>query len=1078
MRKFFTLSALILAFACGLASAQDRQISGKVISSQDNLGIPGVTVIVVGSSLGASTDIDGNYTLSIPPSAKMLRFSGIGMKTKEVPVGASNVIDLVMDPDVMKLDEVVVTAVGIKREKRSLGYATKQVSSEELNAGNQSSFISALSGKVNGANITSSTGAPGGSTRITLRGQSSIGQDNNALIVIDGVPVNNANNRNRDGTGVTDDLNNAVDYGNRGADINPDDIESISVLEGPAAAALYGSAASNGAVMITTKKGYKTTGGPGKMSIAFSTGVSFATPLKTPTFQNQYGQGDLHGDPTDRRENFSWGLPFDGEVRPWGQQIDIDGDGTLDQRVKPYSAVENNVRDFFETGVTYNNQLSFTGGGEKSTFYLSLGAINDAGMIPTTTYNKYNVLANATSEISKTISAAVSIGYTNISSQRAAGGQRDASFYNQIIQTPRDINLTELADLNNPFNNYDDNSQTYGFYGGYTVNPYFSLANYQNFNHVDRVIGNVSVSWTPAKWIKIDERLGADIYSDRREQKHKKYFYKAIDPFWDNGATDQTNPGRYSQDVYNQNNLTNDLIVTLSHKLSDDLNVSLLLGSGVLQNKTERVFGATNEEGGLSLPGYYNLVNSNGQPIMSNSLTQRRVISYYGSLDFQFKQMLFLSITGRNDKSSTLPVDKQSYFYPGASLSWVFSELMSKDQNSFLSFGKIRLSYAKVGKDANPYLLYNTYSHTTIENDFGSTVMPFGTVDGYTVGDLIGNPNITPEFTKTFEAGAELSFLNERLGLDFTYYKANSTDQIVPINIPNSSGGGTFTTNIGEVENKGFEIGIKAVVVSTKDFTWSVNAGYATNDNKVLSLAEGVSFFNIGGTSRTGIVAAVGLPMGQFYAQDLVRDPQGRVVIDSATGSPVITTDAQLLGTYLPDYTANFGTTLTYKNWSFGILFDTKQGGYFSSRTKDLMDFVGTAQETAENGRDPRVWPNSVYQSTADAGGYVANSDITYDPYDYFTGVIPDGQHIVDASYVKLREMHLTYTFPSKWLKRSPFGSASLSFYGNNLAIWTPDENQYSDPEMNSSGSGNAQGFDFTALPSQRNYGFNLKVTF
>lgn len=1072
MRKFITLSALFLLFVCTNLLAQDRQIMGKVTSSQDNLGIPGVTVIVTGTTIGATTDIDGNYKISVPKSAKSLRFSGIGMKTKDVSIGAANTIDIVMDPDVMKLDEVVVTALGIKREKRSLGYTTRQVTSEELNSGGQTNVISALSGKVAGANITSTTGAPGGSSRIVLRGGSSVLGDNQALIVVDGVPINNSNRRAKGGDGTTDDLQYQVDYGNRGADINPEDIESISVLEGQTAAALYGSQASNGVVMITTKKGKRTEGGKGKTDITFSTGVTFATPLKLPTFQNTYGQGDVYNDPDDRRENFSWGREMDGNLKPWGQEIDINGDGFTEQKVKPYSAVEDNVRDFFETGVTYNNNLSFAGGNEKTAFYLSLGAVNSQGIVPTQTYNKYNALINASSQLSSNVTAGISLGYTHINNTPVNGGQRDASVYNQLLQTPRDINITELADLNDPFNSYDDATGTYGFYGAYTVNPYFSMANYKNKNTVDRLVGNVSFGWTPLKWMKIEDRLGADIYGDQREQKYKKYSYLPIDPYYA-PTGDQSYQGKYAQDNYTQNNYNNDLMVTLSNKFGENWNTSLTLGNGILSQQLKNTYAGTNDEGGLSIPDYYDLENSSGRPLVSNGIAQRRMISYYGSLNIDYKNMLFLNLTGRNDKSSTLPEDNNSYFYPSASLSWAFTELMDKSKESFLSFGKIRASYAKVGKDADPYLLTNTFNQTNIDGGFGSTQLPFGDVDGYTVNGNLGNKDITPEFTTSLEFGAELTFLEERLGLDFVWYQANSEDQIIRISVPTASGFDSKTINIGEVQNDGIEVVFKAIPVKTKDFKWDLNVSYAKNNNEVISLAEGVDQVVIGGTTRMAIVAAVGKPYGTFFGQDLAKDPNGNVIVDSSSGLPQVNTNAELFGSYLPDYQMSFGTNFTYKNWRLGMLFDMKQGGQFWSRTKDIMSFVGTSKET-EN-RDEQVWEGSVY--LASDGTYKTNNT-PYAPYDYFTNVIPDGQHLVDASYVKFRELSLSYTFPEKMLAKSPLGSLSLSFYANNLMIWTADENEYGDPEMNSSGSSNVQGFDFSSVPSQRNYGVNLRVTF
>jgi len=366
------------------------------------------------------------------------------------------------------------------------------------------------------------------------------------------------------------------------------------------------------------------------------------------------------------------------------------------------------------------------------------------------------------------------------------------------------------------------------------------------------------------------------------------------------------------------------------------------------------------------------------------------------------------------------------------------------------------------------------FTQTNIDGGFGSTITPFGDVDGYTIDGNLGNVGITPEFTTSTEFGIDLTFLEERIGLDFVWYKSNSTDQIIKISIPTSSGYDSKTINIGEVQNDGVEFLFKAIVVKSQDFRWDVNFSYTKNNNEVISLAEGVDQVVIGGTTRMAVVAAVGHPYGTFFGQDLAKDPEGRVIVDSASGLPQVNTNAELFGSYLPDYQMSFGTRFSFKNWSLGMLFDSKQGGQFWSRTKDIMAFVGTSHET-ENRTEDQAFPNSVY--LASDGAYKENST-PYSPYDYFTAVIPDGRHLVDASYVKFRELSLTYNFPENRLDRSIFGSLSLTFFANNLMIWTAEENEYTDPEMNSSGSSNTQGFDFTPTPSQRNYGFNLRETF
>jgi TonB-linked SusC/RagA family outer membrane protein len=1079
MRKAFTLFVLLFTFLGTQIYAQNRTITGKVISSQDNLGIPGVSVVVAGTTNGTVTDIDGNYTLSIAPETKTLHFSAVGMKAKDVEVGATDKIDVTLDQAALKLDEVVVTANAIVREKRSLGYATTQVNSDELTSGENRNVIGALQGKVSGVNITSLSGAPGSAQRVVIRGGTSLTRNNQALFVIDGVPMDNSNLRPHDPNDpdqVSDDLNNQVDYGSRGNDINPDDIESISVLKGPAAAALYGSRASNGAIMITTKSGKRKVGGKGGMDVTFHSNVTFASPLKLPEFQNEFGQGDLDNIEDDRRENFSWGLPFDGKYRPWGQEINGQ------QRIKPYSAIENNMRDFFDVGTTYNNNVSFSGGTEKSAYYLSVGATNSKGIVPTTTFDKYNIRFNGSSELTNHFSTTFSVNFSSINRSDPAGGQQSSSVYDNLLQNPRDIPIVDGKNLDDPYNSYNDITGTYGYYGAYALNPYFVVNNFKNTNDVDRLIASTSVTYSNWDWLSITDRLGGDIYGDRRYQKWKKYDYAPADEsgLYVTPNNNQTYQGRYSEDVYNFNSFNNDLMLTFKKKITEDISATLLVGQNIRQQKLNNIYSQTNEQGGLILEGYYNLQNSNGTPVSRNTLNETRNIGYYGDLNLAYKSMVFLGLTGRRDKSSTFLENNNTYFYPSVNASFVFSELFKPElTENIWTYGKLRGSYARVGNDAPAYSLSNVYASTNIASGFGSTVFPLRGVPGFSVYDKSGNPDLTPEFTKAAEVGLELGFLKDRLTVDFSYYANKSTDQIFPLTLPSSSGFTSKTVNEGEIKNSGIELALRGIVLNNKSgFKIELFGTYTKNNSKVVSLYGGVDRLLLGGFEGMGIYAQVGKPYGAFEGVDLLKDANGHVIIDTSSGLPSGTPNEVYLGTYQPDYMASLGANMSYKGFTLHFLFDTKQGGKFFSRTKSLMDFLGTAKETTVNGREDYIWPESVHPDAN--GNLVANSDITFHPYDYWTSVLNNipGQHVLDATYVKLREVSFSYDFPNKWLSHSPFGSASLTVFGNNLFIWTPKENQYADPEQNSAGASNTQGFEYSPNVSQRNYGVDLKFTF
>ncbi|HEV7230736.1 MAG TPA: TonB-dependent receptor, partial [Bacteroidia bacterium] len=643
-----------------------------------------------------------------------------------------------------------------------------------------------------------------------------------------------------------------------------------------------------------------------------------------------------------------------------------------------------------------------------------------------------------------------------------------------LIQTPRDIPITEGKDLNNPFNKYDDVTHTYGFYAAYTTNPYFVLENFKNYNNVDRMQGNFSLAFDRYSWISIVERVGGDIYSDRRTQEWKKYNYDPIDPYY--AGNSKVYQGKYSQDNYNLDEITHDLMVTLKKDLNQNWKGSLLLGHNVRQSKLLDTYAQTNAQGGMALPGYYNLSNSNGPPLTTNSLTERRLIGAYAEANVSYKSMVFFGASARNDWSSTLPVQNRSFFYPSINASWVFSELFKeKLKTSTWTYGKIRGSWASVGNDAAPYLTSSIFNVSNFTGNFGGNQFPFGNVIGYSQGYRVGNPDIKPEITTAFELGAEMGFLQDRLGFDFSVYENTSKNQIINVPLSNATGFTSQTLNAGEIQNKGIELLIRATPVLTGKMKWEVYGTYTRNQNTVVSIQPGIDQIVLGGLSTMSVVAAVGKPYGSFYGVDLLKE-NGHVVIDQATGLPLTTPNSVYMGSYQPKFIASLGTKLTYGNFTLNLLFDTKVGGYFYSRTKSLMDFTGTSVETAAGGRGNQIWPNSVYRDAT--GSYQPNTSITYNVEDYYTNKIPDGQMLIDATYVKLRELSLSYTLPGHYLTQTPFGSASIGIFGNNLWIWTPSSNQYADPEMNSSGASNVQGFQFSAQPSQRNYGMRLKVTF
>lgn len=1081
MKKLLLVSLCFLWLGMAQVCAQTRTITGTVIAKEDGSPIPGVNVIIKGSTTGVITGADGKYTISAS-SGSTLVFSYIAYESQQVVVGEKSTIDVALAVNNRLLTEVVVTSNDIKREKRTLGYSAPTVRNQELTQGGNPSVLSSLTGRVAGVNITSTSNTPGGSTRVVLRGGSSIAGNNQALMVVDGIPIDNSSiiaSNSATSTGAPSSLA-AVDFGNRGNDIDPNDVESVTVLKGPAAAALYGSRASNGAIMITTKSGSNRSK---KTEITLNSTNTFSSILKMPDWQNEYGQGYMSGSATsagyvtginDASDNFSWGAPFDGKSAPWGQQID----GVTQS--KPYTALPNNIKDFFTTGFATDNNIGISSGNDKSSFYLALNSLNSNSIFPGNkdTYDKYGVRFNGKTTLANNFTASVNFDYNKIQANVPSGGQNANGVWINLMQTPRDIAINTMGDLTNKFNGYNAATNTYGFYGAFALNPYWILQNFTNLDDVNRVTGAVNLNYKPASWLNIVERVGIDSYSDRRKLLSPKYNFDPADESGSGLWGPVLNNGSYEVDQFNVNEVVHDLMITATHKFTSDLSASLMIGNNIRERSTTTNQTSTNTSGGLVVPGWYNLQNSNGPVnVIVDNISTRRLVGFYADLNLSYKELLFLEGTVRNDRSSTLPTSNYSYFYPSVSGSFVFSELFKNSGiSNILNYGKIRSSYAQVGSDTNPYQLLTTYGKTTVNGSFGNTLFPFGNVAALQVGSTIGNNQLLPEQTSSFEIGTELSFLQSRLTVDFSYYANDSKNQILSIPIPNSTGYGFSVVNAGEIQNKGIELAISGTPIKTSyGLTWDLFGTFTKNNSNVVSLPNGVSQVVLGGFSGMSIVAAKGMPYGEFYSVTNKTDEQGRTIVSQTTGLPIPTTTGQYLGSYNPKYQASLGTSIKYKGFDVNVLFDVKQGGVLYSNTKAITDFVGTSAETG-GPRFGQPFPNSVYLDGA--GKSVVNTNVPYSVYNYYTNVIPDGMNVVDASYVKMRSASISYTLNKAQLKSLPFGALTIGVFGNNLFLWTPKSNAYVDPEVNSSGAGNEQGFDFATNPSVRNYGINLKVSF
>ena len=1045
MKKQLLFIVLFIA-GCFLAQAQ-RTITGTVTNIKDGTVMSGVSVQIKGSNTTTQTDGRGGYTLSAVPANASLLFSFVGFKTLETKTGSGNTLSIQLEEESKQLTEVIVTANAVKREAKSLGYATSTINNADLTKGKDRSVLNSLQGKVAGVQISGSSGGVGSSTRIVFRGGTSITGNNQALIVVDGIPIDNSQ------TDAGDNLNNQVDAGNRGNDINPEDVESVTLLKGPAAAALYGTRAANGALIITTKTGKNLKGK--KSEIIFSSSYNLESILKLPEYQNEFGQGG-QGVP-DSRENFSWGPRFDGKVRPWGQKI---GDS---QRVKPYVGLKNNVKEFFDIGSVLTNNISFAQKNDNNSFFLSYNNVDQKGVMPGTEYKRNSVKLSGTADISDKVYSSATINYIRSNGDLSIQGQGNSP-YDQVLQTARDIPLLELKDYHNKFNDLN------GFYGAYTVNPWYLLGEDSYTSVVDRILGNVQVGYKPLSWIDVSLRVGTDISGDKRRQIESK---RVIDPNSQNFGRNFA--GQYSETSIGIREFTSDLIATGKRKLTKDLSLSVLLGHNIRQRTVDIQFSQINS---LTIPFYYNLANSAQPPLTTNLYNIRRLYGVYSDINLSYKNYLFLGLTGRNDWSSTLPKGKNNFFYPSVNGAFVFSQAFNMPK--FISYGKIRGSAAQVGNDAAPYLLESVFIAGTVTDGQQNSQLnfPLNGVPGFTQGNIIGNPNIKPEITTSYEAGLELGLFKNRLSFEGTFYSNSSKNQIITVPIASSSGFTTQTLNAGLITNKGIELLLRATPVNKRNFSWEITGTFTRNRNKVVELFPGTEQLGLGGFAGGALVAQVGQPYGSFFGSSFLRNENGNIVVDATTGYPIIDPQAKIHGNVQPDFLAGLNNSFSYKGFTLSFLFDARKGGVFFSRTQSLQEFIGSDPRTLYNDRTPFVVPGSV---VLDAGGkYIANTTPVQNAENYWTSVSSPTamEHLIDASFVKLREASLNYRMPSRWFAKTKIQGIVVGLSGRNLWLWTPKENTYSDPEASSFGTGNVQGFEYGTIPSLRNYGVNLRVTF
>lgn len=1091
-----TLSVIV---GWGTLSAQTHVING-VVKDEQGKAVPFVTIQVKGTTIGTVTDTAGKFTLEVDSSAKALVLSYPSMKTQEVPI-VSTYMEITMKADALGLTEVVITAIGIPLQKEALGYSTQVVGSDQLNTTGTGNVLSELNTKVAGLTVINSGGDPGAGTYINLRGVTSLTGNNQPLIIVDGVPLDNSIN-NYDPTdegilasGANGNLTGGVQPTNRGLDLNPSDIASITVLKGPAATALYGIQAASGALIITTKKGSQVKEGIG---VEFNSSLSFSRVNKLPKRQDQWGQGsnDVYAGPTGSGTKvFSWGPPidslyWDGVATPYDPHgsIVMAGDPNAKIPVTPYDPY-----DFFQTGVTSDNNIAFSGGNSKSGYRISMGNLHQTGVIPLSKYNKTTFSVNGQSALTKRLSISGGITYINSASDKVQQGSNISGVMLGLLRTPPTFDNANGA--KNPATDSvsyelpDGTQRDYRGGPGYD-NPYWTVNRNPFHEELNRAFGYGQVDYHLFDWMHITYRIGDDMYLQDDKNAYDIY----SNAFYPSGLVILTD--------YFNSQVNSDFIVNMNHNFGQNFKGNLILG----QNFFDQVNRLRFSEGyNLIVPGFFDMSNATTF-LASEAEGGKRTSAWYGEAQLGYKSMLFLTVTGRDEMSSTLPANHDNFFYPSADLGWVFTEPLKLTTNKIFPYGKLRISWAQVGKDAPEQGLLTYYRSASILDGFTSGItFPFNGLGGYQISNInsvIGNPNLVPEKTNALEFGGDFAFLEDRIGLSITYYSEKTTNEIFTVPFAYSTGFASALLNAGEITNKGWEVSLNATPLKLKNgFRWDIDVNWSTYKSEVVSLAPGVNQLFIAGFTDGGIYALPGQPFGEIYGTDYIKTSDGKDVIDDnpndpGYGMPIPGSKSVPLGSIIPKWIGGVNNTFSFKGINLGVELSVRDGGKIWDGTRGAMAYFGTAAETDNrgqsvtfggdlghldaNGNIVHYDGSGIYTPAHElAGPGTANNVQTqYNQYYWqnigssFGG--PTSIDVVDGSFVRIGQISLGYNLPKKWVGKAHFTFVTITFFANNPFLWTKYPGV--DPETSLAGPANGQGLDYFNNPGTKSYGIRLNV--
>ena len=1030
MKKFIMFFLVIVMSSVELL-AQNVTVSG-IVKEEDGTPLLGVTVVVKGTLTGTVTALNGDYSIEAPKNSTLV-FSFIGMDTKEEIVNGRTTIDVILGTSSQLIDEVVVTAMGIKRSRKALGYAATSMGSDDITSAKLSNPIASLQGKVAGVDVSASAGM-GTTQNVIIRGFSSF-TNNQPLYIIDGVPITNTQNRSN-----KDNLNSQVDFGSGINALDPDNIEDMTILKGAAATALYGSRAANGVVMITTKSGKNS---DGKLKVSYDGSVSFAQVGFLPIEQTMFGSGWSGDMALD--ENGSWGAPFDDTDRVWGNVVDNS------QLLKKYKYLNNRIRDFYDLGVGYKNSVSMSGGTEATTYHLAISQNSLDGVIPTNndSYDRYTAAFNGEHK-SKYFVIGSSINVSSEKNKTVASGQ-GTSLLRSLYEIPTDVSIVDMKDYNNKFYNLDNYFTPYG------INPYYILNENGAEQTKTKVFGKFQIEYKILPKLSATYRFGGDYESSISKTHEAKIEFTEGAP---NAGSSTESQGNYERINRERIQTNHDAFLSFNDRFAENLfSVNVIAGLNLNSRSYDE---AKSKISSIDIPGHYDLSNSLTPSTSTEDGFLHRLVGVYMNADFGYKDYLYLTLTGRNDWSSTLPKDNNSFFYPGAMVSYIITDFLNQQDIStgVFDFAKVRASYGKTANDTEPYYVYDKYVAGYVTNPGYPSVddlkFPLGGINSYTTSTTLGNLALKPEMTTEYEFGLEFSLFNNRLGLDLSYYNRFTEGLIAELPCDPSSGYRYRMSNLGDVRNQGIEIMVNLTPIRTKNFSWNLSYNLSKNYNKVESLDLDEVYLS--GFSGVGIYAVEGKAMGQFkstMAETVVVNGVECTVVDG-NGNPMSTTEEQFLGKDINEkYRMGLTNTFSYKGFSLSATLDFRYGGSIYSYTKNYMHWIGSSPESVLNDRNPFIIPNSVVSDGN--GGYVENTT-PVNPSAlhtfYSEGGLRRGDYaIIDRSYLKLRNISLSYSLPKSICSNMKIEAVKISANASNFLLWKHKENQYIDPEVTTFGN-------------------------